>query len=658
MRFEDYRDLIRRLEAEAARDARAYTLRVGAFGALGYVYIVLVFAALASLLALVFGVRHAHVTGWLWFGLKLGIVLVPMGWSLLRALMVHVPPPQGVELTPARVPVLFDKINQVARMVHAPRPDRVLLTADYNCSILQRPRLGIFGWPENILILGLPMLETLSPARFRSVLAHEFGHLGADHGTLSGRLYAVSDAWRHLLGQLEARRSLLLRLFTPFFNWYGPRFGAMAFVLGRRKEHFADACARRAAGDRATRSALVRIEVMARHYRSVMEHVAFARVRETPAPPPDIVAEVSVRMREDPATDRAQQWLDEAMRAETGYEDTHPALRDRLAALDPKAKVTVADALAEPGSTAAQDAFAGALDALAMEVGALWVADLAPAWRARHEQLGEAERLASAYESGDAEAHAAPNAEWKAVIARLELESEACAFERLDAFLAAHRDHALAHFRMGEMLLARGDERGLMHLERSMRLDSDATPAGCEAATRFLRGQGRGEAADGFTRRAWEFSELLEKSNAERSVLLRKDQLVAHDVPEAAVAKLRARLEREEWIQAAYLARKEVALRPEKPCYVLGLAPHHPWWRYVNPKRDAEKAIALLRDESLPEGTWMFFLDGELRWAQKRIGQIEGGRVWDRKWQGVGAAKPAAVPAIATGEAEERRAAA
>lgn len=633
MQYEAYRDLIQRLEEEASADPRGYTRRVGLFGVLGYAYIVVVLAAIVTLIVVL--PRLVHVRD-AWISFKLAFLLVPIGWALVSALLVRIPSPRGVVLTRARAPALFAMIDEVTLALHAPKPDRVLLHAGYNCSILQRPRLGVFGWPENILMLGLPMLETLSRPRFRSVLAHEFGHLAAHHSTFAGRLHTVSNSWRHLLHRLDTHRSVLMRLFEPFFRWYGPRFQAMGFVLGRRQEHFADACARKVAGVRATRSALVRIDVMARHYREVMEHATHPRVRERPVPPQDLVPAVARRMREDPPADEVALWIDEAMRAETGYEHTHPALKDRLEAIERGAKPVTADALAEPGVSAAQDLLGSELESLALEASAIWTVEIAAAWKQRHERLAEAARTASGADPAPPAGTVEPEAAWRAVSAHLEIDRGQDARGRLAEFLASHPDHAVAHFRMGQVMIEDGEAAGLPHLERSMALDSDATPAACAVAVHFLRAQGRARDAEDYTRRAWEFSELARQAEDERRVLRRRDRLVPHDLPAETIASLRRRLSAEPWVAAAWLVRREVTLRPDKPAYVFGLRIHRPWYKYVDVAQQNARAMTLLKHPALPAGTWMFAFEGELRWARKKCAQVDRALIWSRPRRGAG----------------------
>jgi Zn-dependent protease with chaperone function len=641
MRFEEFRNLIRRLEAEAARDPKRYALRVGLFGVLGYGYVLGVFALLG---AAVFAVPHlSHGRSTLLVVHPL-LLMVPIAIVLGRVVVVRVPEPRGVPLTRERAPALFARIDEVARVLRAPRPQRVLLTPDFDCAAMQRPRLGIFGWNENVLLLGLPMLETLSPARFRAVLAHELGHLAADHGSFGGRMHAISDVWGRMLGRLQVQRGPALFAFERFFRWYGPRFRAMGFVLGRRQEHFADLCSRRVAGGRATRGALVRIQIMARWHSEIRQQTLHAPVRDSDAPPKDAIAEIARRMREDPPADRAARWLEEAMRTETGYENTHPALRDRLAAIDPGAVPTIADTSAEPGPSAAQELLGAALEALTREAGDLWVEHWAEAWKARHHAVGVVAHAPAPPAAVSGEAAPDPpsrDAAWRALSARLEFTGEEGAAAALAAFLEAHPNHAPAHYRLGRVLLRDGDARGLAELERAMELDPDAIPACCDVAKDFLRAQGKGEEADAYTRRWWEWTDLLARSEEERRFLRRKERLEPSGLAPAAVAALRERVAAEPWIAAAYLARKDVELLPERPCYVLGLRVHRPWYKYADPKREARAVHALLADDAIPAGTWTFVLEGDLRWARSRFERVEGAKFWTRPKHRSAAAAPA-----------------
>jgi tetratricopeptide (TPR) repeat protein len=255
-------------------------------------------------------------------------------------------------------------------------------------------------------------------------------------------------------------------------------------------------------------------------------------------------------------------------------------------------------------------------------------------WKASRAQLAEAARVANGNaESGDAELSPL-DSEWRTLAARLELDGERGAVGALETFLAAHPEHAIAHYRLGRILLREGDGSGLEHLDRAMELDPDSIPPATHAAIGYLRAQGRGADAEAYTRKAWEYSELLGKVDEERRFLRRKDRLVPAALPAQVITRLRERLAQEPWIATAYLVRKEVALLPEKPCYVLGLTMHRPWYQFIDAAKEAKAQRALLQDASLPEGVWVFAFEGDLRWARKRISRLDHALIWSRPKRG------------------------
>ena len=73
---------------------------------------------------------------------------------VLRSSWVKIEPPAGIEITASQAPELFATINELRSKLGAPRFDHVLITDELNAAILQLPRLGIFGWPRNYLMIG------------------------------------------------------------------------------------------------------------------------------------------------------------------------------------------------------------------------------------------------------------------------------------------------------------------------------------------------------------------------------------------------------------------------------------------------------------------------------------------------------------------------
>ena len=86
-------------------------------------------------------------------------------WSyvaILRALWVKAAPPKGIAVTRAEAPNCSPMLDKVRAKVGGPKAHTVLIAAEFNAAIVQRPRLGVFGWHRNYVVIGLPLLRALS----------------------------------------------------------------------------------------------------------------------------------------------------------------------------------------------------------------------------------------------------------------------------------------------------------------------------------------------------------------------------------------------------------------------------------------------------------------------------------------------------------------
>ncbi|HVK32259.1 MAG TPA: M48 family metallopeptidase, partial [Burkholderiaceae bacterium] len=186
MDIQRFETMVARLERDSAVHPRAYLVRVAALALAGYALLaVLVGVAGFGLLVLV-GIAIAA----LWTGggalvllLKLGKLLIFLAvplWFLVKsavsALFVRLPVPAGRPLTRHESPALFAAIDAMRARLRGPKVHHVLLVDDMNAAIVQRPLFGLIGVPRNYLMLGLPLLECMTPEEALAVVAHEYGH--------------------------------------------------------------------------------------------------------------------------------------------------------------------------------------------------------------------------------------------------------------------------------------------------------------------------------------------------------------------------------------------------------------------------------------------------------------------------------------------------
>jgi hypothetical protein len=161
-----FEPLVREVEGNAKAHPAQYKLKVAFLAFAGYAYM---FAVLGAVIALTVGcfilIKDGSSGQALLF--KVGIALIILATVIVRALWVRVEPPAGIEIQREHAPRLFLLIDKIRNALGTPVFHHVLIVNELNAAVVQIPRLGIFGWQRNYLLLGLPLLLTFTPAQFR-----------------------------------------------------------------------------------------------------------------------------------------------------------------------------------------------------------------------------------------------------------------------------------------------------------------------------------------------------------------------------------------------------------------------------------------------------------------------------------------------------------
>ena len=333
--FDEFTGWIRAAETEAAENGSGYKRKVGLFAMLGYAFvfglIILTLAALVGLVALVALRESGGATAGI---AKLGFVLAIFGFMVASALWVKIDPPTGKRITRDDFPDLFADIDDLQRKLDALPIHEVILVPDLNAFVAQTPRLGVLGWQRNTLGIGLELMLVLDREEMRSVLAHELGHLSGNHSKFAGWIYRVRKTWTNLNTKFSELGGWGGWLIRKFFFWYVPRFDAYSFALRRLNEYEADAAAAELTSADDAARALVKINIFAGYLDRVYWDGFFSQASETPQPSRMAYAGFADRLETlDLPIDTLEAFRKHAMARETGYQDTHPALRDRLAGL-------------------------------------------------------------------------------------------------------------------------------------------------------------------------------------------------------------------------------------------------------------------------------------------------------------------------------------
>lgn len=362
----DFIHLVRLSEHASADNSARYRRGVAAFAALGYAWVLACLALSVGIIAWAAGAlgagRFSVARGWALL-FALGLL-----WTTLRALWVRFDPPEGVRLAREDAPALFEGLDRIRRKINGPPVHHVYLDDEFNASIRQLPRFGLFGGAVNTLNIGLPLLLALDRRRMLSVLAHEYGHLRGNHGRLSAWIYRTRLSWLKLDASLRREEGVMAFASQAFFRWYFPRFAARTFALARQDEYEADRISGRLLGGSVAAAALTEISVKGAWYAEAFWPGHWSRA-EREAQPAGPFAAMYERAAIPPPSDFARRALRLALRRVSDVDDTHPVLRDRLHALRQRARLP--EWSTQP-----------ALELLAD--GGRWVAHFDTAWCQRH----------------------------------------------------------------------------------------------------------------------------------------------------------------------------------------------------------------------------------------------------------------------------------
>lgn len=177
--------------------------------------------------------------------LKLGIIVglpaLAIAWSILRGAWIRLSPPEGEILTRESVPWLFEMIDSTAAKVGGIQFHCVLLTDEWNASVVQISLLCIFGWYRNDLILGLQLLDALFTRGIPRGDRPRIPHLSRSHGRTGNWLHRIRSSSENVTTSLSQQGGMPVRPLDAFFAWFWPRFNARAFVLSWANEYEADA---------------------------------------------------------------------------------------------------------------------------------------------------------------------------------------------------------------------------------------------------------------------------------------------------------------------------------------------------------------------------------------------------------------------------------
>ena len=550
--------LVNRLETAWSGRPEGLLRHTVAWVTLGY--LALAAPVLAGLLLLVTGVVLAVLYQSLVATLLAFLIaLAGLGLAVfvLGCLWVHFEPPEGVVLEEKDHPELHQVLAELGDLAGGMRFHQVMLDPDMNASVVQTPRLGIFGWYHSHLVIGLPLMEALPLEELKAVLAHEIGHLTRADGKTCAWLHRTRETWERVVERFS--RNGYCQVFGDFFQWFWPRFSSRVLVLSRFNELAADQFAAHAVSPQALASGLRRLAILGkrseREFWEPLDRVVNGG-SELPGNVMDRLSEV-VRQPLDPK--QAAAWLAEAEASQIGSTASHPGLAARLAALNlpEESSRTLPSELGEGQSSADLLLTPGFMDQVRRHFSRMWVEQTSEG-RARRAHQQELEQAAGTRKA------------WERIAALVRLDGLEKVQPEVVALLERHPAHSGALYLRGSHLAEKSDPQACEFLERAT---SDPTIASRALQTleQVHTSHGREKEAALAKERALQHDINLRAALVERSLLNANDSFFPHDLCDSDHQALRDLLTGEPAVGRAWMASKEVRHFPRWPLVVIGI---------------------------------------------------------------------------------------
>lgn len=599
---EEFVELVKKAEKEAETNLPAYRLKLALFAMLGYAVI---FGVLVLLLIIAGGTVALAIFSSAIFLLlvkkKIIILILIAIWTLLRALWVKFDPPEGFVLKRNEFPELFEEVDDLSAKLDALKIHTVILENTLNASVVQTPRLGLFGGQSNTLILGLQLLLALPPEEMRAVLAHEFGHLSGNHSRFAGWIYRIRVTWERVMMAFDQGDSIGAYLMRGFFDWYAPKFSAYSFALARSNEYEADQAAAELTTPAVMACALVNVHARAPYIEKEYWQVYFSGADETEKPTEKPFEGLAKFLKKSPLKGQELDALvDEQMSYETHYADTHPSLRDRLEPLSKDFSVSENIAL-----NAAELWLGGRYSEVLRHFDDIWLSRNEERWSERFKHVQRSQELIR--KSKDVLVSDLDDDNlWPAAVAIHEFDGSEAAEPYYRECIRRDPDARGAHYYLGLILAARDDINALENLSVAMAAEGlweDSSRTGYQ----LLHHLGEEKRAEEWEDESMRYYEVHRSRSEQLNSVTIDDEFKAANLNTASQEILLQTLKSNKNTGAVWLAEKVIDDDLEHRVYVLVVRPKGFYWTF----QQAAETIAA----GLPEDQIYFVV---LSWGDTR----------------------------------------
>ncbi|MCI0507062.1 MAG: hypothetical protein L0Z73_13265 [Gammaproteobacteria bacterium] len=147
---------------------------------------------------------------------------------------------QGITLEPTMAAKLHLLLDKYSDRVAIPRIDRIVVTEQLSIDIVKTPTTPIPFWSSNTLVIGLPLMQCLSPEYFECATIRKLLQYSKHRHWLIKWLHQLRSVWLLYMNLLSKNVSFGSLLLAVFFRLYAPLYRDLTIPIAHRNELEAD----------------------------------------------------------------------------------------------------------------------------------------------------------------------------------------------------------------------------------------------------------------------------------------------------------------------------------------------------------------------------------------------------------------------------------
>jgi hypothetical protein len=318
-----------RVEFLAETYARGYMVAAAALALAGYGWLLLFpLLVLAGVSGGYEALTGQPAVAWsrllIWSAVTAGAALVSWRMARFRPAL-----PAGILLDRNKAPALYELLDELCRHYRRPGIDRVMVSGEFVLEIVKTPYTSLPVWSMNTLVIGLPLIQSLSPTQFHCSLARRLGQFSKHNNPLGNWLYQLRRIWPQYAIATEAADPGILPV-QWFFRVFAPLYERLSLPAARLDELTADSYAMETCSDEEVLDTIT-TETVCRLYLEEKYWPTYRKLttRVRAILPKPHVGMASV-LRTGLQGDRGQEWLMKAIEREPRLDDPMPSLGKRV----------------------------------------------------------------------------------------------------------------------------------------------------------------------------------------------------------------------------------------------------------------------------------------------------------------------------------------